>query len=418
MIDRVGSKPQVTTEAIHVEGEPKETTSVKAQEVQEERSSSPSGQQAAMARKNEMSLTGSTQRAMLSAQLQSAASGKSGVEVAAGAPPVSDTGSSKTLQLGDKGKEVSDMQYDLLTWQIRNNIPSNVGPNGVFTEDTQKSLAEFQLANGLFPSGKADANTRLRLQLESHLNFHNLDSGVKDTIRLNMSRFSNDPAAQKNLIKLVTDEKFGTLSTESQFSALAGFMMHPADNKHLKNVQEAVGEVLQLEKEKALDQLPREIKEQVISTTFKKTENKVDGIEMDDPAYFRKQIAAMARKPEFAALTSAQQSMILKAINDNPDPERAGQMNEIITSPGFAKLSPKVKDEYVHLLHDTCVYHLYKEGDRTRLAIESNNRFYDAKYLKESSHFLKASEEDQLAQLKAMRPPMPGDSNSEIPILA
>ena len=408
MIGKVSSQRIIATETSHVEKQP-EAAAPEKEALVAERPSRESVEQTAAARKNEMAITGSTQRAMLSAQLQTPDLGKQkaqDVAVKSPEPPqIKGADSPRTLQLGDKGKEVSDLQYDLLVWQVQNHLPPNVGTNGVFTEDTQRALRQFQLAHGLLADGKADGNTMMRLKLETDRNFQNLDDGVKQSIRFNMDQFKDNPAAQGNLLKLSTDKQFQLLSKDSQQSAISGFLARPESKEHLKVIQDAALDVAILEKQKTLDHLPESTRSMLISTIFKKAEVTNYGTygvyTAEDSAELRERILDLAKDPEFGRLTADQQALVLDGVSRNPTPEIAERMKDILNSPGYKNMNPKMRDHVIRLANENALSCLTNRNERGPL--ESADQLIGLDSLLRDPKFLSAPEDEQWAQLNAFK---------------
>lgn len=410
MIGKVGNQPVNATDSQQVERPEKETPPSLKDAVVAERPARESAEQAASARKNEMSITGSTQRALLAAQLQSPAAAKQSPPPVAARQPESirDAGSTKTLKLGDKGTEVENLQNELSLWQSKNNIPMSKFEHGVFTEETQRALRQFQLANGMLATGMADSNTKMRLRLENDPNFAQLDNQVKESVRSAFNNSENDPAAQENILKLATDRQFvHLLSKDSQVSALSGLMMHAADKEHLKNVQDAVLDVAILERNKTLDHLPDKTKAIVINTLFKKTENHPSSdVHFQDVSHFRQKVVTLAKDPEFARLSQTQQELVMDAVARNPHPGIAGTMNGILNSPGFKNMDERMKAQVIQLANENALYEVsYKQNPDHRLYHE---RLDGLAGLLHDPKFLAAPDDEKWAQLNAFKTSPPG----------
>lgn len=410
MIVRLGTPIASSQELTRPERAQQEPVSPKTESPAQERPARESTEQAARSRKQEMAFSSLAQRAVLSDQLQSSAPGKENIQGTAkpGLPPIKDSAEfPKTLQLGDKGKEVSDFQYDLLAWQAQSNLPMNVGPNAQFTGDTENALKQFQAAHGLPADGKADGNTRLRLQLETNPNFRNLSDDVKNSIRFNMNQFKDDPVAQKNLMKLATDPTFASLSQNSQQAALSGFMMRPSDPKHCDIVRQAVSEVATLEKDGTLNHLPKETQEALISTLFKRTNL------AEDSAYtlslVRESIVKLGKDPLFAKLTAEQQQKMLDGVAGNPDARTATEMYFVLHS-GFEKLDDKMKARVIDLAKENALYKInYEDTSKPADLVERLRGLHD---LLRDPAFRNAPDDEKWAQLNAFKtsPPMGKDT--------
>lgn len=412
MIGRLGTPISSSQELTRPERAQQEPASPKPESPALERPTRESTEQAARSRKQEMAISSIAQKAVLSGQLQSSAPGKEKIQSTAkpDPPPIKDSGGfPKTLQLGDKGKEVSDFQYDLLAWQVQNNLPMNVGPNAQFTGDTENALKQFQAAHGLPADGKADGNTRLRLQLETDPNFRKLSDDVKNSIRFNMNQFKDDPVAQKNLMKLSADPAFSSLSQSSQQSALSGFMMHPSDPKHCDNVSQAVSEVATLEKDGTLNNLPKETQEALISTLFKKTNLAEDS--KQTLVLVRQSIVSLAKDPLFAKLTAEQQQKMLDGVAGNPDARTANEMNFLLHS-GFVKLDDKMKARVIDLAKENALYKMNYEN--TSKPADLVERLRGLRELLRDPAFLNAPDDEKWAQLNAFKTSPPMGKNTPI----
>lgn len=408
MIGKISSQP--ATEYVQIERSIKEPGPQIKEDPVYERPSRESSAETANARKNEMAITGATQKAFLDSQIQLPVKQTA---VAAKQPePIADSASNQTLKLGDKGPEVDKLVSDLREWQRRIGLEEKPSEyTGVYTKEIEQAVKEFQTASGLPQTGKADPNTQRRLKLEKDPHFRALDNDVKQTIRNSMNIYANQPEAQDNILTLATDRQFThLLSKDSQMGALNGLMMHPEDKNHLKNVQDEVVNVAILEKEKTLDHLPESTKRQVISTLFKKTE--------DTPWFWynsseaRKQVTELAKSPAFAGLSESQQRKMMDAVAANPA-QASAYMYEIINSNAFKSMDTKMKERVIDLACDNATYP----------AITGTKDFNECSYrldkfdeLLRNPKFQASSDDDKWAQLNAYRTPL-SNQKKEIDIL-
>jgi hypothetical protein len=413
MIGKISSQP-AGTEYVQLERSIKEPVPQIKEDPVYERPSRESSEQTANARKNEMAITGATQKAFLDSQIQLPVKQTA---VAAKQPePIADSSSTQTFKRGDKGPEVSRLIYDVQTWQKQNGLPMTPGPeDGSYTEDIERAVRQFQIANNMYATGKVDSNTRNRLTLETDPNFRFLDNEVKQSVRSTMDIYADQPAAQKNILDLATDKQFAhLLSKDSQTSALNGLLMHPQDKDHLKNVKDAVVDVAILEKEKTLDKLPESTKRQVINTLFKKTEDEpAPGLFIFRGSEARKVLIDLAKSPQFSDLSEPQQRKMLDAIAANPSSNTAAHMQEIISSNAFKAMDPKMKERVIDL---TCENAQYPLVSGAKYANEFTDRLYNLSQLIQSKKFENSSEDDKYAQLNAFKTPL-SNQNKEIDIL-
>jgi hypothetical protein len=413
MIGKIERQP--ATEYLQIERSIKEPGPQIKEDPVTEYPSHESSTQTANARKNEMAITSSTQKSFLNSQV--AALSKSKATVATkDAVPIADSSSHQTLKLGDKGPEVDRLIYDLQMWQSKNGLEVTAFPkDGVYNEEIERAVRQFQIANNMYATGKADSNTQNRLKLETDPNFRSLDNDVKQNIRSSMDIYADQPAAQNNILNLATDRQFAhLLSKDSQSSALSGLLMHPEDKTHLKNVQDAVLDVAILEKEKSLDHLPEATKRQVVSTLFKKTED------FPTPNYFfrsseaRERIIELAKNPQFGKLSASQQRSLLDSVSANHG-DAASSMTAILDSPAYKKMDEKMKAHVVDLTSKNAMLPVMQNLDPAKVG-SYNRRLESLEQLMLNPKFLEASEEDKWAQLKPFSNGVP-DTKPEIDIL-
>lgn len=400
MIGKISSQP--ATEYVQIERSINEPGPQIKEDPVTERPLRESSEQTANARRNEMAITGATQKAFLDSQIQMPAKQ---TPVAAKQPePIADTSSNlQTLKLGDKTVEVDFLVGQLNHWQFRNHVKETPFTNGAYTQEVETAIKEFQKANNLPETGKADPTTQRRLKLENDRNFQFLDNEVKQSIRSALTLYADQPDAQENLLKLATDKQFAHLiSKDSQTSAINALLMHPSDKNHLKNVQDAVVDMAILEREKTLEHLPESTKRQVINTLFKKTEDTPAPGFHFDPSDARKTVIDLAKSPDFARLNESQQRKLMDAVAANPS-SSAGYMQGIISSDAFNLMDSKMKERVIDLAYENAIYPNHtavKKGN------EYTDRLYNLSTLLRSKTFQSASEDDKYAQLNSMRTPV------------
>ena len=81
---------------------------------------------------------------------------------------------------------------------------------------TEKAVEEFQKANGLQKDGQAGVQTQNRVLMENDGNFKQLDPGIKDQTRKQMSDYGKDSAKIQNLRDFATSPGLSKLSTGHQ----------------------------------------------------------------------------------------------------------------------------------------------------------------------------------------------------------
>jgi hypothetical protein len=411
MIGKIERQP--ATEYVQIERSIKEPGPQIKEDPVYQSPSRESAEQTANARKNEMAITSSTQKSFLESQIP--ALSKSKAPVAAKEPvPIADASNPQTLKLGDKTEEVNYLVGNLNNWERANGLKETPFTNGVYTEEVERAVRQFQIANNMQPTGKVDSNTRNRITLENDPHFRVLDSEVKQNIRSAMDIHADRSENQKNIMSLATDRQFAhLLSKDSQIAAVNSLLMHPEDKNHLNRVKDTVLDVAILEKEKTLDHLPESTKRQVITTLFKKTEDQPDPNLYFDSGRMRETIIELAKNPEFARLNESQQKKLLDAVAANPFLTTASSMNSILNSKTYKNMDEKMKAHVVELAAENAMYPvLYGKPMKD----DYNEKLSEFSHLMYRDEFIKASQDDKWAQLNAFKtsPPNP---NHEVNIL-
>lgn len=229
----------------------------------------------ANARMKESAFSGSLQKAMLDAALINASkTEETPAPVGTKAPDIGESAKTgKALKLHDTGPEVEGLQHDLNRWRKENNLPE-IQVTGVFTEETEQAVKDFQRATSLKDDGVFDEVTNKRLYLERKESFKQLDPDVKLRINNAYSALQNDPAGRDNLLSLVEDRQFSYLiSPDAQQAAIDGLMQNPGN---LDSIKSMTLDAAILEKDKNFQKLPDEIKRQTMNTMFYKAAS--DGV--------------------------------------------------------------------------------------------------------------------------------------------
>jgi peptidoglycan hydrolase-like protein with peptidoglycan-binding domain len=347
----------------------------------------------AQARRGESALTGSMQRAMLDAALTVTPGTTPDVPAPVGTPPPNvgeKAGAERAMKLGDEGDDVKDLQYQLNAWRKENGLPE-ISRSGVFTKETEDAVTEFQRLMNLKESGIADENTMKRLDLENSITFQDLDGEVKETIRNAYNALQNDPGGRDNLLDVVQERDFRCLiSPDAQKAAIHGFMQRP--NKNPTGLRDMILDAAILERDANYQNLPDEIKRDVMNTMFYKLEN--GGLAH---SHRNNAIAHLAADPNFGKRSLAEQKQMLESVAANQDSFTAYNFQVLLENPTFQALDSAMQAQVLDIAHNNTMY-----ANTTGQWPEKND-VDNLDDLLRSQKFNEASDEDKRAMLERER---------------
>lgn len=331
------------------------------------------------------------------------------------APPVGATApevggaTSPDLKLGSTGPEVQWHQVVLNDWIRSQNkgLPDDkkmplIQETGVYSEETEKAVKDYQKSMGLKETGVVDSVTKQGLELEFNMRLNKLSDKTRDAVRSAFSALQNDPAGRANLIKLTENREFvHLLSPEAQSSAIGGLMQAASDKGQLKYIEDTVFDAAVLEKNSAFQQLPEATKTSALATLFLKREREQlpNGLST---------LSHMVTNPNFGRLTPKQQEQCLEMIRANPDSSTPADLDIILNHETFQNMDEKMQARLIDIMHhNTMVSSMDGKWPTPSYALDFMN-------LLEDSSFQQAPEGEKYAQMNAMRRQSPLENNGQI----
>jgi hypothetical protein len=383
-------------------------------------------QQSVFEKKNELNIASSYQSRILHSVLDKAKpQTKSEIIIPKTLPGGVETEKSSglaTTQLGpgSKGPDVEKLQKDLQLWSAMNGQDGSVPAiTGEYNKETEDAVREFQSSTGLTSDGLAgestlarmrlerdtkfiglskdvqnqiratfnesvnnpelrDKQVELRMKMETDRYFSKLDPSLQDRIRSTFQDFRNNPVAMENLVDLTSSRDFGLYAPrEAQFEAINSFRKNPEDKKHLSNIKDTLADYYQLDQN-----LPKEYagkSNPFLGVMFSYTENPIG----------RQALMNLSQNPNFSKVDFFQQQRIFDGLSKNPNDESPELINGILLSGSYGKMTSELKNLTLKATGDVASD---PEGLRAL-----NDLLNDP-------NFVRASREDQMAQINALRP--------------
>lgn len=329
--------------------------------------------------------------------------------IGANAPEVGGA-TSPDLKLGSTGPEVQWYQLVLNSWIRSQNkgLPDDkkmplIQETGVYSEETEKAVKDYQKSIGLKETGVVDSVTKQGLELEHHMRVNNLSDKTRNDIRSAFSALQNDPTGRANLIKLTENREFvHLLSPEAQSSAINGLMQAASDKGNLKFIEDAVFDAVVLEKNSAFQELPEATKRSALATLFLKRDREQleNGLST---------ISDMVTSPSFGRLTPKQQDQLLEMIRANPDSSTPVVLQIIVSNETFQGMDEKMQARLIDIMHHNTMV----SSMTGKWPTNSPTQGDDFLNLLDDPSFQQAPEGEKYAQMNAMRRQSPLENNGE-----
>lgn len=285
--------------------------------------------------------------------------------------------------------EVMELQKQVNQWRTDNG-KKPIKEDGFFGQKTEQAVSEFQKANSLQKDGQAGVQTQNHVLLENDSNFKQLDGGMKDQIRKQMSDYGKDSGKIQNLRDFASSPGLSKLSTAHQQQMLDMQKANPDDPKFtsqlgtlandstFRNLNDAtktdilnrvggyagdsgkIDNLTKLATSKGFDQL-----------SVGDQKKMLDGLKgSPDDAQLAAGLGKMAGDPGFRNSSDAVKGSVIDTISKNPpatDAKVDSTLN-LIGSPGFTKLSDSDKALVTDGLKGSKANAQYADNMKTLLA--------------------------------------------------
>lgn len=217
----------------------------------------------------------------------------------------------KTLVPGENGPEVEAMQTDINKWRAQNG-QQPIEVTGSFDKATEAAVREFQTAGGLKVDGKFGPQTRDHLALENDPNFQKLGGTVKESVRVQMLKFKDQPQARKDLVELATREAFaGCNSFRAQETALNRF----SETRKLDDSYSLIANRYALETDPNFNALNPKMKDR-IDAELSQSVLRIDKHTREGTQGMQTGLVRVATSPGFGRLSEAQQDKLLEGLRN------------------------------------------------------------------------------------------------------
>ena len=247
------------------------------------------------------------------------------------------------LSLNDRGPQVESFQRQLNEWRANQNPPlPPLKEKGVYGDETEKAVKDFQTTTGLKSDGIAGGNTKDRLAVENNQNFKKLDPDTQKQIREKLNEYQKDPDSRKNLKQLATDPNFPSLSRATQEDTLNRLASNSKDAAHAQRIQGVVKDIASME-----DGFPDfkgmspDSKKKAVDRMYKYADNDTK----------RGHLKKILTDSKFTKLPIDQQEKLLQVYDKRPDATLSEELRKIINSPAWAQMDDKMKSRVFDMLN-------------------------------------------------------------------
>lgn len=256
--------------------------------------------------------------------------------------------------------EVQELQKQVNQWRTDNG-KKPIKEDGFYGEKTERAVQEFQKANNLSKDGQAGVQTQNRVLLENNPNFKQLDKGIQDQTRKQMSDYGKDSAKIQNLRDFAGSPGLSKLSPAHQQQMLDLQKANPDDPKYTAQLGKLAGDptfrnlndatktdvlnrmkdyggdtgkienLTKLSTSKGFDQLSNDTQKQMLDAQKAHP----------DDSQLASGLGKMAGNAGFRNSSDAVKGSVIDTIAKNPPATEAkvDSTLNLIGSPGFTKLS-------------------------------------------------------------------------------